>query len=194
VMVENHLSSESSISEQEMTEKIESKLSQVQETVDAAEDQLTNTSTSTVEIIPGQTTETGAASAAGTTTGAGTGEGNILVSTVATSSTLDIVKEKLGQAKTLLEGKDYAGAMSAMKDVKTLAMEVEETTAGIAAGQGALTTGSVNQAQNSSSSSQGIMTPTSSASGTTSTTLINSTGDKLISGQSATSTKEVISQ
>lgn len=194
VLVEKHLSGEANISEQEVAQKIENKLNKAQDEITQAESQLSGlgiSTSGTAELIDseeaadetdGDVTETGEQGVEGV---AAEGEGS---SADTASEQINQAKEIIGEARTLLENKDYTAVIDRVKQVNTLAINVEDQVS--------------EQTQISASASgtdefigvaeDGNTSASSTADVSTSSTLPVDEG--LITGQSATSTDEIITQ
>lgn len=195
VLVENHLSGETPVDEQEVFDKIESKLNKVQQEIADSEDKLNAlgepaaiepTEQGDEEPAEGEAEEGEAVGEEGET-----GEAAPAETTDATSTQITQVKEKIEQAKTLLENKDYTGAVDAVKEVRTLAMEVEGN---IVAKTKTMTTGTAATPAATAADSESGAAGASQSSASTTPTLTGTDDDKLITGQSATSTDEFIGE
>ncbi|MBU1922133.1 hypothetical protein KKD84_02820 [Patescibacteria group bacterium] len=179
VLVEKHLSGELYISEEEVSETIQGKLDKAKQDIDQAKFQLDELGRPAGgEAIDGDKIvneeDEGSSQKEG---GAGT------------VTQIGEVEGKIQQGEALLQNKDYTGAMGKVKEVKTITMEVKEGIAQTKIVMEEENKADAEQGLSADGLSQGVVAPGSE---TSSTTL--KIEDGLLSGQSATTTQEIIEE
>jgi len=181
VLVEKHLSGELYISEEEVSETIQGKLDKAQQDIDQAKSELDELDQQVDEEAIDSNDEEAVDEA--------DEEFNDEEGDEGAETQIDEVEGKIQEGEALLQNKDYTGAMGKIKEVKTITMEVKE---------GITQTKIVMEEDEEADLEQGLSVDGLSQDVVSSGSEASSTAlqieDGLLSGQSATTTDEIIEE